>query len=347
MADRRAPSPNETHGRRLSLLKIVLAYDPELVLAERVAAVPLTRQVEVVHALDDPLIVDRIAGATVLFSNTLPMEALPRAEGLRWIQTPGAGVDRLLTPALTPALLERGIRVTNTSGAFDTQIAEHVLSLMLAFARGLPSAFEAQAAGRWHPVPIPQLRELDGALIGIAGLGRVGMALAGRARALGLRVVGLDRRQGRFDDSELDALGIEEVFEPSAFERFLATPDFVVNALPLTTQTKHLFDARAFGLMSRGAIFINVGRGRSVSEGALVAALRDGEIAGAGLDVVDDEPLASDSPLWHMHNVLLTAHYAGWSPGMHERIYEIFLDNLVRFDRGCSLTNVVDLIDGY
>lgn len=339
--------------------RIVLTYDPEATLADRVRAALPGRALEIVPALNVDDLPDALPGATILFGNHLPPSLLPRVGDMRWIQSVGAGVDGLLSAELAAT----DIVVTNTSGAFAVQMAEHALSLMFALARRLPGAMRSQAARRYEPESRDKLFELTGGkTLGIVGFGDVGQALARRARGIGMRVIALRRRAHGSPGTELTIPSLlldplansgdpatlaDQILGPDRLHDLLQDSDIVVNVAPLTPATARLFGPEQFAHMRPAACFINLGRGESVDQDALIEALRDGVIAAAGLDVTTPEPLPADSPLWILPNVILTAHYAGWSDAMLERIYTIFLDNLVRFDRGVPLRNVVDLQAGY
>jgi len=340
--------------------RIVLTYDPDGTLVDRVRDALPHRSLEIVRELSSEALPGAMPGTTILFGNYLSESALRAASDLRWIQTVGAGVDVLLSVDLT----SRDLLVTNTSGAFGVQIAEHALSLMFALARRLPAALESQAARRYAPEPRDDLFELTGKTLGIVGFGDVGQALARRARGIGMRVIAL-RRSPRSSpathsplaDLALDPLAdsdrgdasalVYEVLGPDRLDELLRESDVVVNAAPLTGATVRLFGREQFARMRSTACFINLGRGETVDQDALIDALRDGVITSAGLDVTTPEPLPPDSPLWALPNVILTAHYAGWSDTMLDRIYAIFTDNLRRFDRGEPLRNRVDLHAGY
>ncbi len=340
--------------------RIVLTYDPDGTLVDRVCAALPHRSLEIVRELSSDALPDAMPGTTILFGNYLSPAALQKARGLRWIQTVGAGVDVLLSVDLTST----DVVVTNTSGAFGVQIAEHALSLMFALARRLPAALESQAARSYTPEPRDDLFELTGKTVGIVGFGDVGQALARRARGIGMRVIALRRSPGGsptthppLSDLTLDPLAdsdrgdaaalVYEVLGSDRLDELLRESDVVVNAAPLTGATVRLFGEEQFARMRSTACFINVGRGETVDQDALIEALRDGVIAGAGLDVTTPEPLPPDSPLWGLPNVILTAHYAGWSDTMLDRIYAIFTDNLRRFDRSEPLRNRVDVRAGY
>ena len=340
--------------------RIVLTYDPDGTLVDRVRAALPHRSLEIVRELSADAVPSAMPGTTIFFGNYLAPSALRQARALRWIQTVGAGVDVLLSVDLAAT----DIVVTNTSGAFGAQIAEHALSLMFALTRRLPGALRSQAARRYAPEPRDDLFELAGQTIGIVGFGDVGQALARRARGIGMRVIAMRRRPrgspaahplipnlpldplAGSDPGDPSALA-DEIVGPDRLDDLLRDSDVVVNAAPLTPETVRLFGREQFARMRPTACFINVGRGETVDQDALIDALRDGVIAAAGLDVTTPEPLPPDSPLWALPNVILTAHYAGWSDTMLDRIYAIFADNLGRFDRGEPLRNQVDVRAGY
>ena len=340
--------------------RIVLTYDPDGTLVDRVRAALPHRSLEIVRELSPEALPGAMPGTTILFGNYLSPAALRQARDLRWIQTVGAGVDVLLSVDLA----DTDIVVTNTSGAFGVQIAEHALSLMFALARRLPDALRSQAARRYAPEPRDDLVELSGKTLGIVGFGDVGQALARRARGIGMRVIALRRspRGTPVARAPLPELGLDpladsdlanptaladEILGPDRLDDLLRDSDVVVNAAPLTLATARLFGREQFARMRPAACFINLGRGETVDQDALIDSLRDGVIAAAGLDVTTPEPLPPDSPLWTLPNVIITAHYAGWSDTMLDRIYAIFADNLRRFDRGEPLRNRVDVRAGY
>ena len=260
--------------------------------------------------------------------------AWPQATGLRWIQSASDGVDGLLFPELVGSDVE----VTNARGVFEDDIAEWVVGAMLAFATGILRQRDAQSRATWDP----QTRErLAGTRLVVVGPGPIGRAVARRARALGVAVsaVGRTARDTDADFDRVEAVG--------GLHRAVADADWVLDALPLTAATRHLFDAAAFGAMSRVTRFLNVGRGATVDEQALVAALGAGEIAGAALDVFEQEPLPATSPLWAMPHVLLSPHVCGDVEGWERAVVELFVDNCARFARGEALRNPVDKGAGF
>ncbi len=269
----------------------------------------------------------------------LTAEQVARARRLRWLQTVGAGVDGVLNQAL----IELGVLITNNSGVHATNIAEHVLAMMLAFARRLPYLIRGQLAHEWRDDTARQgVFELDGQTLLIVGTGDIGQALARRAAALGMTVLGIRRRPnlallpGFADIGGLDRLG-----------DFLPRADHTAICLPLTRETRGLFSREMIQRMRRGSYLYNIGRGPIVDTAALIEALRSRHLAGAGLDVTDPEPLPEDSPLWDMDSVIITAHTSGATPRYWDRAIEILATNIQRYRSGQPLLNVVDPLAGY
>lgn len=265
---------------------------------------------------------------------------LAAAESLHWIQVLWVGVERCVA---LPGLAERGIVLTNMQRTSAAPIAEHAIAMMMALARGLPRFAEAQQQGNWrgeetNRVP---LRELGGRTLLVVGLGGIGTEVARRAHGLGMRVIAT-RNSSRTGPSFVARVGLSE-----ELLAFAAEADVVVNATPLTADTTGLFDQRFFAALKPGAYFINVGRGRSVVSADLLAALQNGRLAGAGLDVTDPEPLPSDHPLWQQANVIITPHVAASSDLQGERYWIVVAENLRRYVAGEPLLNVVDIRRGY
>lgn len=258
----------------------------------------------------------------------------PVPERLRWIQTVSAGVDTLLFPGL----IESDVEVTNARGVFEEPIAEWVIGAMLAFVTGLHRSIVDQHAAEWTTGRTTE--RLEGARLTIVGPGPIGRATAARALALGMSIALVGRRPRRHETFG-DVLGVDEL------HRALADADHVLDALPLTEQTRGLFDAEAFAAMPPRARFYNVGRGATVDEPALIDALRSGAIAGAALDVFATEPLPADSPLWTMRNVIVSPHIAGDTTGYEGMVAELFVENARRFAAGETLGNRVDKRAGH
>lgn len=260
---------------------------------------------------------------------------------VRWIHSTAAGVSHLLFPEL----VESSITVTNARGVHARAMAEHVLGVMLAFTRRLHVARDRQAARRWTQAELwqgePAFGELAGATLGLVGFGRIGEAVAQAARAFGMRVLAVRRRPAA------DPAPAHAQWGPERLDDLLAESDWVVLAAPHTPATDRLLDAARLARMKPGARLVNIARGALVDEAALVAALRAGRLAGAALDVTAVEPLAADSPLWGMPEVIVTPHVSGVGPRFWERITAQFADNLRRFLAGEPLANVVDKRSGY
>jgi phosphoglycerate dehydrogenase-like enzyme len=268
-----------------------------------------------------------------------PQALLARAPKLRWFQQWGAGADWLLDH---PEVAASNLIVTSGSGIHAIPISEHILALLFAFGRALPTAFRLQMQHRWQsPESWETLFELSGKTMLLVGVGAIGERTAQIASALGVRVLGVRR------DPATGATGVAAMYHPDELLQLLPQADFVVLTVPLTEETHHLFGEQELRTMKKTAYLINIGRGGTIDEPALVRALQQGWIAGAGLDVFAEEPLPPDSPLWGMENVIVTAHYAGATPHYHERAMKIFLDNLRRYVAGEPLRNVVDKTLGY
>ncbi len=316
--------------------KVVIGFEPESGLVERVRNALQEPKAGVVVAPDDEQLEAALADADVLFGGTLTPRLIPKAGRLAWFQTHSAGIENVASPELASS----GIVVTNMSGAHATQISEHVLSMMLAFARDLPLAIRAQDQKQWIRTEMKTF-ELDGSVLAIAGLGDLGGALADKAKALGMTVLATKMRV------TAKPVSVDEIYDPDGLDAIIERADFVADTLPLTAHTRHTFAREQFRRMQSSAYFFNAGRGGTVNQDDLIEALIAGEIAGAGLDVTDPEPLPESSPLWSMKNVILTYHSSGSSPHVMDRHYQIFLDNLVRYQDDRPLANVVNVRAGY
>ncbi len=245
---------------------------------------------------------------------------------------------------MIPELRERPIVLTNFSGIHAPNIADHVLALLLAFARGLKPLLARQDRHEWRDddgEAAPTF-EPAGQTIGIVGLGDIGEALAQKAHGLGMRVLAIQRHP-----PENPPPGVERVLPSEGLDEVLAESDHLVLCLPLTDATAHIIGEEELGRMRRSAYLFNIGRGGLIDQEALIAALREGRIAGAGLDVTEPEPLPPDSPLWDLPNVIITGHTAANTPLLWERGIELVADNVRRFLAGEELRNVVDTKAGY
>jgi phosphoglycerate dehydrogenase-like enzyme len=265
---------------------------------------------------------------------TPPPSLLARAPRLRWLQAPQAA-----PPAgfYHRELIDHPVVVTNFREIYNDHIGAHVMAFVLAFARGLHRYLPLQLRREWRPGPLDTgVVHLPEATALVVGVGGIGSETARLAAAFGMRVLGVDARRGDAPP------GVSRLERPEALDALLPEADFVILTVPHTPETEGLMDRARFRRMKRGAFFINIGRGMTTRLDDLVAALRAGEIAGAALDVFEQEPLPAEHPLWTTPNVLITPHTAGYGPYLDERRYAILLDNARRFLAGQPLRNVVD-----
>lgn len=294
-------------------------------------------RVSIRHVDRDSLTSSDLAWADIFFGWP-PRKLLGHAKRLSWVHLPSAGADAYVEPNM---YANSDVILTNSSGVFGIPLAEHAFAMMLAFSRDLHHYGRLQAASRWEK--LPDSGELYGKTVGILGLGDIGTELAKRANAFGMEVWALKRRVTEKPDHVHRLVGME------GLQDLLGASDYVVIALPLTTKTHGLIGSRELGWMQSHGILINVGRGPIVDEKALIAALEEGRIAGAGLDVFEQEPLPADSPLWDMPNVIITPHSGGVAPQAIGRIVDIFCHNLGLWQTGnrAGMINVVDMEAGY
>ncbi|HEX5937683.1 MAG TPA: D-2-hydroxyacid dehydrogenase [Actinomycetota bacterium] len=294
----------------------------------------LARIVQVV-GVDD--LEDQLAELEIVFAWNFDRPALldgvPRAPRLRWIQSISAGVEEFARPVLA----EHGVVLTSAAGVYDPGLAESVLGFLLALSARIVEDARLEP-GSW---PSEGTRLLRGTTALIVGAGSIGTETGRLLRAVGVRVRGIARTPRARDDV------FERIGDAEDFHAELAEADHVVNVLPRTASTEGMFDADAFAAMKPTASFVNIGRGATVDEPALIEALRAGAIGGAALDVFDVEPLPADSPLWTMPNVLVSPHRAGDHEDWPRDVVALFVDNLRRYLAGEPLRNVVDLDLGY
>jgi phosphoglycerate dehydrogenase-like enzyme len=326
-------------------MKLVIfpAVSPERLASIQEAAGPMI----VAQAHDENQAVTEIADADALFGYLTP-QMLRAAHNLRWTQSPTASMEKYLYPEL----VQSPVIVTNMRGIFSDVIADHVFGFILCFAKNFHVYIRQQIAGVWrtlgrepnelpgyggpgevHPSDCAALTLAD-CTLGVVGLGGIGAETARRGLAFGMTVLGSDPKATAPEGVTL--------LRPDRLDELLAESDFVVIAAPHTPETFKLINRQKLKRMKRTAYLINVGRGVIVDLADLTAALQAGEIAGAGLDVFETEPLPAGHPLWSMPNVILTPHTAAASPRIAERHLETLLDNVRRFVTGQPLRNVVD-----
>ena len=273
---------------------------------------------------------DVIADADAAFGNVIP-ELFERAKRLRWVQSP-----RVAPKAgyYHRALVHSDVVVTNMRGIFSDLIGAHIMAFLLAFSRGMHVYLPRQLRREWEKeAPTVYLPEATAVIVGVGGIGAEAARLCSQ---FGITVLGVDARVTE------PPPGVSELYRPDRLHEVLPRADFLVVTVPETPETVGMFAAPVFRLMKSTAYLINIGRGATVVLDDLVAALRAGEIAGAGLDVYETEPLPPDHPLWTTAGVLMTPHMAASGPYVEERRAEIFMDNCVRFNEGKEMRNVVD-----
>ncbi len=266
-----------------------------------------------------------IALAPAALAKVVP---LMEAESLRWIQSPGAGVDH----PVFQRLVERGVRLTNASGLHAEPIAQYIFTYVLHWERNVARHQAQQRERHWQVIVSG---DLTARTLGIVGLGGIGLAAARIGRAFGMRVEACRRTPAN------DVANVDRWHPPEALHELLAASDYVVLCVPLTDATRGSIGAPELAAMREDAVLINVARGPVVDEPALIDALERGAIRGATLDVTWEEPLPPDSPLWTLPNCVITPHDAGYSPRANERLTALFLDNLGRYRAGAPLRNEV------
>jgi phosphoglycerate dehydrogenase-like enzyme len=258
-----------------------------------------------------------------------------RAPKLRWIHSVSVGVEAMLTPCVRL----RGLTVTNGREVFDGPIAEYVMTMILALCRRLPQLIELQRERTWQPLEAIELRRVT---IGLVGLGGIGRTVARLAAPFGPRIVAVRRNAGAEPVSGVEVFGGLE-----ALPKLLEASDYVVLGLPLTPETADVIDEASLSRFRAGSWLINVARGALVNEAALLAALRNGPMAGAVLDTFCDEPLPESSPFYRLPNVIVTPHTSWYSPDVLGRTFTVFCDNLRHYRAGERLRHPVDLAAGY
>lgn len=289
-------------------------------------------ELEVVVAEDDETAARELIDADAAYGGVGP-DLLPTVERLRLLQNPFAGPP---VGYYYPELAEHPVVVSNPRGIYSDHIAQHIMMFMLALARGLPYWSAAQAERRWDKYARKRgYVNLAEATVLINGVGGIGAETARLCAAFGARVIGVDPRPEHDSPAEL--------IPPSQLDARLPKADFVVTTVPHTPETEFMWNAARFRLMKPTACFINIGRGMTARLDDLVTALDNGEIAGAALDVFEQEPLPADHPLWHMENVLITPHIAvADAADLPERRYELILENARRLLDGREFLNIVD-----
>jgi D-2-hydroxyacid dehydrogenase (NADP+) len=298
-------------------------------------------ELSIVHLPDYKQLNEEITEAEILIAWSVRPEQIKSARKLRWIHSPAAAVHQLMFPEL----IESDVVLTNAREVHGPVVAEHVIALIFALAKKIPGSVVLQHRRVWGQQilwdELPRVREVSGATLGLIGLGAIGRALVRSAKALGMRVVAVR------EHPEKGSEGADVVLGPSEINEVFHQADYVVLAAPVTDNTKAIADAKRLALMRPSACLINVARGPLVDEAALAAALRARKIGGAALDVFPKEPLAPESPLWDLPNLLITPHTAALTDKLWERHYALFSENLRRYLSSRPLFGLVDKRKGY
>lgn len=288
---------------------------------------------DIAAGFDDATLARHLDSADAVIAWKFPVERLAQAKRLRWIQLTSAGAEQLL-----PARDGLGdIVVTNTRGIHVDLMADYALGVLVMLQWDFPRMLRDQQARIWNQrLALP----LAGQTLGVVGAGAIGGEISRRAAAFGMDVLAIKRTPGAVD-------GAREVLTADRLREALPRCDFVILVVPVTAATRGMMGVAELRAMKRTAFLVNIARGSVVDEPALITALREGVIAGAALDVFDEEPLPADSPLWTLPNVILTPHVAGEPADYARRVAGVFLDNVARWRRHEPLRNVVDFERGY
>jgi glyoxylate/hydroxypyruvate reductase A len=300
--------------------EIVALYHPALAGRYMELLAPRFPGITILPAVNEAEARDALSSVEILLAQiSFPGRILAEAPHLRWIQVMGAGADALL-PYVPP-----GVRLSRFTGSLGKHMAEYAVAHILAIAQRMPEVVRNQASHHWEPLPLTSVR---GKRLGVAGVGSVGAEVAMLGAAIGMQVGGWSTR-------EPGNVVLQEWFAAADFADFLAWADFVVLALPVTNQTRHIINEDSLAHLRPGAWLLNISRGALIDEDALIAGLRQGQPAGAVLDVFAQEPLPPGHPFWDMPNVVVTSHQSG--SVIPEEVVDLFATNLERHRRDAPL----------
>lgn len=308
------------------MILVSLPVEPEHQVRIRAAA----QDCEIVFRAKDEILPDELARAEIIFG-TLPPEMLKKAENLQWVHLNSAGADVYTRPGA----LDAQIALTNSVGAYGLTVSEHMLAMLFCMNRRFPEYVRNQEKNLWQSMG--RVRSVEGAAILVLGLGNIGGDFARKVKALGAYTMGTKRTIGPLPEY------MDELHTLAELDDLLPRADVVANCLPLTPETKGLFNEKRLLMMKKDALLINIGRGPSVDTDALLKVMNQGHLAGAALDVTDPEPLPADHPLWQQERVLITPHVAGFFhlPETKNRVVGIFCENLRRYLAGETMRNLV------
>ncbi len=279
--------------------------------------------------------------ANIHFGQIAP-DAFAQADNLEWVQSVSAGVEH----QVFPDFVESEVILTNAKGCYAPAIAEHTMGLLFSLSRQIGTQIRNMKQHQWSRQGTESQIELKGLTMGIVGFGGIGRQIARRARAMDMRIVAADI-QGFYQEQIGDLCDQLLHVHEGGLKQLLEQSDVVVSAAPHTPLSEGMFGSQQFEQMKSGAYFINVSRGKLVDTDALMAALRSGHLAGAGLDVTNPEPLPKDHPLWDIENVTITSHISGSSQHSWERLQSVFVENVRRYVYGLELMNLVDKQAGF
>ena len=290
------------------------------------------------HCPDNENLASSIVDADV-FMGWIPREIFLKAEKLQWIQSPSSGVDKFIA---VPELKNGKVLLTSAVGTHGHVLADHAMGMILSFTRCLNQLLLKQQEKEWFSKIRPQCRELRGLTMGIVGFGASGQQVAQRAAAFGMRILAVDVEDKKKPDY------VEHIGKSEEMDAIIGKSDVVVVASPYTPKNKALVGEKQISLMKKDTLLIGISRGGVIDQTAVLKALQNGRIAGAGLDVFEEEPLPADDPLWDQKNLIITPHSAGGTQYEIENINNIFKENLEKFLKGdFSLRNLVDKERGW
>jgi phosphoglycerate dehydrogenase-like enzyme len=291
------------------------------------------------NAIEGEALMEMVREAEVIFGFRFPVEWLDNAPHLKWVQLASAGSDHMQRLGLfekRPNLL-----LTTASGVHEIPISEHIVAMLLHFARGFPKAVRNQAQGKWERY---RAEEAGGKVACLVGYGPIARRTATILKTLGMRVLAV---RASIAEQQPGFEAVERFYPPDELNDVLSESEYVIIAAPRTPRTEEMIGRDQLRAMKPTTVLINISRGALVDEPALIEALQDGTIGGAALDVFSQEPLPESSPLWHMPNVLITPHVSGSNPHYDRRVTDLFIDNLKRYLAGGPLRNKVDMERGY
>ena len=318
--------------------KVVFTFDPHFSDADFTALKQAAPNLNVVFPTRDRLTAEIVDADAVIGGIT--REQFLAAKKLKWVQVNSAGVETVL--AGIPEFKASPVALTNMKIVQGVEIADHAFALLLGLTRRIDVAVANRGTATWPSLADygPPM-ELSGKTAVIVGVGGIGTQIAVRAKAFGMTVIGVDP-----NDIPITPYLDRSVW-PDRLDSVLPEADVVFISAPHTPATEKMIGAAQFAKMKKGALFIAVSRGKIYDAMALVDALKSGQVAGAGVDVTDPEPLPKGHPLWTTGRVIITPHIAGRSDGERARFHEIYLENLIRFGRGERLRHTVDQEKGY